>query len=302
MTPGAGRRISLDGKTVLVTGAAGGLGRALAEALQAKGARLALLDLHADAAEAVAASIPGARGYGADVRDLTSVERAVTGVVRDFGGIDVTVANAGLGSMAPVETISPDVWEAVVDVDLNGVFRTYRATLPYVRERQGYLLGVSSMAAFVHSPLQAPYTAAKAGVLALTNSLRLELRGTGTRCGTLHPTFFASPLMDMVDGDPAGRLVWGGNSGLLWGYVDRAEVVAAAVRGIERRSRHIVVPRRLTGVALAPNLLLPVVERLGFRTKDVKAALATADASKVSQPATVPAGVAIPDGAPNPSR
>jgi NAD(P)-dependent dehydrogenase (short-subunit alcohol dehydrogenase family) len=184
--------------------------------------------------------------------------------------------------MAPVQTMDPAVWDRVIDVDLNGVFRTYRAALPHVTERKGYLLGVSSMAAFVHSPLQAPYSAAKVGVLGLTNCLRQELKGTGTRCGTLHPTFFHSPLMDMVDDDAAGQKLWGGNKGQLFGYIERDDVVKAAVRGIQNRRRRIVVPSRFAGMALVSGALLPAIEFVGFRKKNVRKAIDLSDPKKIS--------------------
>jgi NAD(P)-dependent dehydrogenase (short-subunit alcohol dehydrogenase family) len=281
------RRLSLDGRTVAITGAAGGLGRALSAALHAKGAKLALFDLDLAAAQDAASELPGSRGWAADVTDYASVQAAMDAAAAHFGGIDVVIANAGLGSMAPVATLDPAVWDKVIDVDLSGVFRTYRAALPYVTKRKGYLLGVSSMAAYVNSPLQAPYSAAKVGVLGLTNCLRQELKGSGTRCGTLHPHFFRSPMMDMVDGDAAGQELWGGNKGQLFGYIKREDVVAAAVKGIEKRSRRIVVPTRFAGMALMPGLLLPVIEILGFRKKHVRKAMELADPGKISATATV---------------
>lgn len=96
-----------------------------------------------------------------------------------------------------------------------------RTALPHVVEQRGYLLAISSMAAFIHSPLQGGYTASKAGVWALCDSTRLELRHQGVGVGSVHPTFFDTPMMDEVHEDPAGSRLWGGNSKGLWSMVDR---------------------------------------------------------------------------------
>ncbi len=224
--------MELRGATVLITGAAGGLGRALATELHARGARLALLDMDGPAAQTVAAELgPGevARGWQADVRDLDALQHTFGEVAEHFGQIDVVIAGAGITTMAPIQTLEPDAWERVIDINLHGVWRTFRAALPYVRERRGYLLAISSMAAFVHSPLQGSYAASKAAVWALCDSTRLELRHEGVGVGSLHPTFFRTPMMDDVVADPAGQRVWGGNRGGVWGMTSIDGVVRRAI-------------------------------------------------------------------------
>ena len=105
------------------------------------------------------------------------------------------------------------------------------------------------MAAFVHSPLQAPYAASKAGVWAMCDSIRLELRHLGVSVGSVHPTFFHTPMFDELVADRAGRVLWGGNEKGLWKMVDRETVIANIVAGIERRADIIVIPRVNTLVA-----------------------------------------------------
>ncbi len=196
---------------VVITGSTGGLGRAVASALHERGARLALLDLDAAAVAAQAETLGGpewARGWAANVRELDQLEQAMREAAEHFGGIDVVIAGAGITTIAPMQTADPDAFTRVIDINLNGVWRTFRAALPHVRERRGYLLGISSMAAFVHSPLQAPYAASKAGVWAMCDAIRLELRHEGVAVGSLHPTFFRTPMMDDVVADPAGHALW----------------------------------------------------------------------------------------------
>jgi NAD(P)-dependent dehydrogenase (short-subunit alcohol dehydrogenase family) len=275
-------RYDLTGRTVVITGSTGGLGAALTRALRARGANLALLDLNPDAAAAQARALGPdtiARGWRADVRDLTSLRAAMRDAAVHFGRIDVVIANAGIDTMAPMATIDPEAYERVIDVNLNGVWRTFRAALPDVQRHGGYLLAVSSMAAFVHSPLQASYTASKAGVWAMCDSIRLELRHLGVGVGSAHPTFFKTPLMDDVVADPAGRLLWGGNDKGLWKMVGVETVVAGIVKGIERRSELIVVPKTLGLAARAPGFVRPIIERLGFRGSSIARASELASSS-----------------------
>lgn len=280
-------RYELDGKTVLITGSTGGLGSAVATALRARGARLALLDLDADLTRQQAAALGGeevAKGWAADVRDLESLTAAVDAAAAHFGGIDVVLANAGVGAMSPMETIEPAAWERIIDINLNGVWRTFRAALPHVKESKGYLLAVSSMAAFVHSPLNGPYVASKAGVWALCDATRLELRHHGVGVGSVHPTFFKTPLMDDVHSDPAGRTLWGGNASGLWKMIPLETVVAAVVNGIEKRSALVVPTRTNALVARIPGLVRPVIDRIGFRGTTIPDAMAQASTSGWANP------------------
>ena len=275
-------RYDLTGRTVVLTGSTGGLGIALANALRDRGAHLALLDLDAEAAQAQAEKLGGhtaARGWGVDVRDLAGLRTAMDEAAAHFGRLDVAVAGAGIDTMAPLATIDPAAYERVIDINLNGVWRTFRAALPHVEAQRGYLLAISSMAAFVHSPLQISYTASKAGVWAMCDSLRLEVRHLGVGVGSAHPTFFRTPMMDDVTADPAGHALWGGNSKGLWKMVPLEKVIAGIVRGIERRADRVVVPRSLTLTANAPGLFRPILERVGFRPQTVQRALGLASAA-----------------------
>lgn len=276
------KKYDLRGRVVVITGAGGGLGGLLARALSRRGARLALLDLDGEAAQARASSLGDgevARGWAADVRDYPQLEQTMRAVAGHFGGIGVVVAGAGIQAFGPLERLAPEAFERVIDVNLNGTWRTFRAALPFVKARRGYLLAVSSMAAFVHSPLQAAYNASKAGIWAICDSIRLELRADGVGVGSLHPTFFQTRMMEDTVNDPAGNALWGGNRRGLWKMVSPELVVLGAVEGIERRAETIVVPRHLTAVARAPGFLRPVADRLGFTDAGIRRAIALSSPS-----------------------
>lgn len=272
-------RYDLAGRTVVVTGSTGGLGTALAQALRSRGANLALFDLDAQTAEHQAADLgPDAVAIGGavDVRDLDSVQEAMDAAAEHFGRIDVVVANAGVGSMSPMERIDPAAWERIIDINLNGVWRTFRAALPHVKQTEGYLLAVSSMAAFVHSPLNGPYVASKAGVWALCDATRLELRHHDVAVGSIHPTFFKTAMMDEAQADPAGNTLWGGNKKGLWKMLPLETVVDSMVTGIEKRAK-IIVPGRTNALAARiPGLVRPLVDKIGFPGTTIPDAMAQA--------------------------
>lgn len=265
----------LKDKVVLITGSTGGLGKAAVQALHAKGARLALLDLDLDAVKSQARALGSddeAAGWVADVTSMESLEIALAEAARHFGRIDVVIANAGIGIVSTMEASDPTVFERSIDINLTGVWRTFRAALPYVEKTRGYLLAVSSMAAFVHSPLNTHYTASKAGVWAMCNSLRLEVKHLGIDVGSIHPTFFKTPMMDAVEDGPCSQLVWNQHTGI-WQYVAIDKVVHGLVEGIERRRDLIVVPRRNTMVAGMPGMLRKLVEKIGFDDERVARAV-----------------------------
>ena len=269
-------RYDLAGRTVAITGAGGGLGIALAEALRAKNANVALLDLDASRVEAQAERLGNARvarGWAADVRDLETLTDVMREVREHFGRLDVVIAGAGV--LGPVKTLStttaPD-WDRVIDVNLNGVWRTFKAAAPHVAEQRGHLLAMSSMVGFIHPPMLGSYAASKAGVWALCNALRLELRTSGVTVGSVHPIIFRTPMIgDALDSPAAVELV--NDFRGVFQTVPLETVVADTVRGLERRSARVVSPRRLRPAALAPGLAQAVVDRAFFRPASIRRAV-----------------------------
>ena len=252
----------LRGKVAFVTGASGALGSDAARALSAREVRLALLGRNTDKLEALARELGGpekALAIEMNVRNLASVEAAAKSAADHFGGIDILVAGAGMVTTELVEDYSATGFVDDVDTNLNGVWRTIKATLPYIREAKGHVCIIASLASFIHMPEMSAYSASKAGVLALANSLRLELDGSGVSVGTIHPSFFESALGDALTTSPLLNRASGNFGGLLT-PIKREDVVAAIVKNIERRSRVVVLPKAFSALALVPGLGQRVIE------------------------------------------
>ncbi len=190
-------RYAVADKVVFITGAARGIGAEAARKLAKSGARVALVGLEPELLEKLAAELGSDRAvwFEADVTDLDALEAAAEGTVERFGGIDVTIANAGVAPLKATTMIDPELFDKTVAVNLGGVFRTLRATLPHVTERSGYLLPIASMAAAVHAPMMGTYSATKAGVEALANSLRTEIAHTGTKVGVAYFSFIDTDMV-----------------------------------------------------------------------------------------------------------
>ncbi|MBW2942159.1 SDR family NAD(P)-dependent oxidoreductase [Zhongshania aquimaris] len=271
---------ALHDKVIAITGASGGFGAALCKTLYERGAKLALLDIDDAALARQLANYPDplrAKTWHANVCDVDSMRHAIDSAAAFFGRIDVVIANAGIDLIEPLSAEGSDHFERVIDINLNGVWRTFRASLSHVKASRGYLLAISSMAAFVHSPLQASYTASKAGVWALCNSVRLELRQHEVAVGTLHPTFFKTPLLDTISDNDAGTALWGSHQKFPFKTVSLDDVVSAAVLAIETRAEITTVPRVNRLIANAPGLFRKFIERIGFKDASVRRATAFTD-------------------------
>jgi NAD(P)-dependent dehydrogenase (short-subunit alcohol dehydrogenase family) len=255
----------LSGRTVFITGPARGIGAECARRLATRGAQVALAGLEPEELERVASQCgPGAACFDCDVTDAGSVQGAVEGAVERFGGIDCVIANAGIAPTGMVRSIDPAAFEATIDVNLLGVFRSVRACLPQVIERRGYVLVIASMAAPLHAPGMSAYAAAKAGAEAFGNSLRTEVKHLGVDVGVAYFGFIDT---DMVRGGDA-HPVFGRVRDKLGGPLGKAYPVSAVgeavLAGIEQRRRWIVVPPWAHAILLLRGLLQPVAD-LGGR-------------------------------------
>jgi NAD(P)-dependent dehydrogenase (short-subunit alcohol dehydrogenase family) len=279
-------KLDLAGRTVLITGASGGLGAALAQALRQRGAHLALLDLDADALQAQASALGGdavARGFTADVTDLPGLQRVTAEVREHFGGIDVAIAGAGL--LGPVKTLTATdaaEWDRVIEVNLGGVWRTLKAATPHVAARQGHMVVLSSMIAYVHPPLLGGYAASKAAVAALCDVLRLELRPAGVTVGSVHPAIFRTPMISAGLDSPAAVELVKDFTGV-FKTVELDRVVADVVRAIEQRSARIAVPRAHNLTTRAPGAVQAAIERLAFRPRTIRRAIELGSIATVTE-------------------
>jgi NAD(P)-dependent dehydrogenase (short-subunit alcohol dehydrogenase family) len=189
----------------------------------------------------------------------------------------VVMANAGIAAAGFIRSMDPASFEKVIDVDLLGVWRTVRVTLPHLIESRGYCLIVSSMAAVVHLPGNAPYNAAKAGVEAFGNTLRAEVHHFGVDVGVAHPTWISTDLVRSAEQHPVFGPLRTSALGPLGKTYSLDFAVEQFTDGIAARSRSIHIPRSLLSVKLFRTLLPPLLE-FGARRFVPKAdAAATAD-------------------------
>ena len=225
---------------MLITGAARGIGAALARRLHDRGARVALAGREPDLLADVAASCGDAPWRRCDVTDVDQVDEAVETAVDALGGLDVVVANAGVASQLPLVGGVPEVLRQHLDVNVMGVYHTIRAAGPYISHPRGYAVLISSLGAAVNPPLLGAYSASKAAVEALGNALRGELAPSGARVGV---AYFAELETDMTSrgfGTRAATALIGGRAPT---RVSPLEVgIDALERGITRRSRRICAP------------------------------------------------------------
>jgi short-subunit dehydrogenase len=251
-------RQSVNGRVVLITGAARGIGAHTARLAATRGARLALVGLEPARLAALRAELgPMHVWFEADVTDQDSLATAVRGTVEAFGGIDTVIANAGIANRGTVAAGDIEAMARTVEVNLIGVMRTASATAAALIASQGYLLLISSAAAFAALPGMAAYCASKAGVEQFGNAIRLELAHHGVRVGTAHPGWVDTDLVqDAKDDLPAFREAL---ARLPWPVGSTTSVQACAealVRGVERRRRRIYVPRAIGVLQAARTVLL----------------------------------------------
>jgi NAD(P)-dependent dehydrogenase (short-subunit alcohol dehydrogenase family) len=251
----------VTGKVVLITGAARGIGAGVARDLAAKGAKVALVGLEPEELARVARECgPDAGAWEADVTSWSDLEKATEEIVARYGRIDVVLANAGIAATGFTRSIDPEAFERVINVNLLGVWRTVRVTLPHLIESKGYALLVSSAAAIVHIPGNAAYSAAKAGVEAFANALRAEVKHLGVDVGVVHPTWIATDMVNSADEHPVFGRMRATNGGLASRTYPLSVAVDLISAGIAKRTRAVHVPGWVGVLKLFRALIPRVVE------------------------------------------
>ena len=194
--------MKLDGKVAIVTGAASGIGKRIAEVYAENGAAVAIADLNLDGANATAQELTakGAKALGVkmDVTDEAEVDAGVAAVIKAFGKVDILVSNAGIQIVKPVEEFSLAEWKKMLAIHLDGAFLTTRACLKdmYARGQGGAILYMGSVHSHEASKLKAPYVTAKHGLLGLARVVAKEGGPKQVRANVICPGFVRTPLVD----------------------------------------------------------------------------------------------------------
>ncbi|MCL3837984.1 SDR family oxidoreductase [Aeromicrobium duanguangcaii] len=190
------------GKVALITGAARGIGAAVARAYVSHGGRVALVGLEPDLLASLSDELgESAAWWEADVRSSEEVKAAIDAAATYFGRLDHVVANAGIASYGTVRQIEDAAFERVIDVNLNGVFRTAKYAIPHLERTKGYLLVVSSLAAFSNIAGLSAYAASKAGNEALGIAMRQEVAHLGIKVGLCHPSWIDTDIVRNAEAD-----------------------------------------------------------------------------------------------------
>lgn len=183
---------NITDKVALITGGSKGIGLGIAEILLEAGLRVAVTSRSAEVAQTTAdqlnAKYPGkALGIASDVRDLAAEQQAVEQVVAHFGQLDVLVANAGLGHFAPIQDLTPEQWQSTIDTNLTGVFHSVKAAIPALKDTEGYIITIASLAGTNFFPTASAYNASKFGLVGFTQAIMLDLRHDGIKVSTIMP-------------------------------------------------------------------------------------------------------------------
>lgn len=258
-----------SGTACLVTGASSGIGRDIALALGRKGCRVALLARSANALETLADEIRDLGGEGlplaTDVRDDEAVAAAIAHTVETFGGLQVVIANAGLGRYAAVEDQPAEHAETTISVNYLGMTRTVRHALPHLlANTPAHVVGVTSSAGLIPHQLASAYCASKAASNAYLAALRLEVFERGVGVSWICPGLVETPFVAKADLDPAKDLPL--LARIFVRKLGSEEVARATLKAIERNRSEVVLPWMMRFFAFTRRLTPRLADWLNRKT------------------------------------
>lgn len=219
----------LDGQVALVTGASRGIGRAIAERLAGRGARVACVATRVENAEDVARSCSslceGARAFGVDVSDHAAVTEVVSTVSKEMGGPNILVNNAGITRDQLLLRMTEEDFDRVIDVNLKGAWNFVRAAARPLMKASGRIVNITSIVGLTGNAGQANYAASKAGMVGLTLSVAKELAGRGLTCNAIAPGYIETDMTSALDEKARGELT----ENIPLNRIGQAEDIAGAV-------------------------------------------------------------------------
>ena len=253
----------LTGKTVLITGAARGIGAATARALVSRGARVALVGIEPDRLAALAAELGASSSayFEADVSDFSAVSRAIDSAAAHFGGLDIALSNAGIGHFATLSTVDPAHFARTIEVNFAGTWNVMRIALPHLLTSKGYFLANASLAAALAIPGMGAYSASKAAIESLCDTLRQEVKHHGVAVGVAYFCWIDTELVTKSEENPAFSYVRTQLPGIVRGTSPLSVAVAALLRGMERREARVVAPGKIRLLLALRWLLGPKLAR-----------------------------------------
>jgi 3-oxoacyl-[acyl-carrier protein] reductase len=222
--------MSFEGKVVLVTGGARGIGKAITQRFHKGGASVAIVGRNGEAAKALATELSGngakCAGYACDMAVGAQIEATAEAVLKEFGKVDVLVNNAGITQDGLLVRMSDEAWEAVLNTNLTGAFRMQRAVArSMIKARSGCIVNISSVVALIGNAGQANYCAAKAGLIGLTKSSARELASRGVRVNAVAPGMIETDMTAKLNDDQKKALM----TSIPLGRIGTAEDIAGAV-------------------------------------------------------------------------